>query len=186
MKERQRKRQPLRISAVDARASEHHIAMVLQNVCVDTVPEKFDGALVAVRRKHAGTAKLEELQTVMTRDESADVKLASGVESTILLGKRLAQQSISADHGRSVQRTTVMRSMINHEQVVAYRVVAIDIAPRENSGRARNRGPLLIKNLVANFLSLTYLSGRLSQPYFQCADPAHCPRSPVSARRRCA
>jgi hypothetical protein len=74
--------------------------MVLQNVCVDTVPEEFDGALVAVGRKHAGAAKLEELQTVVTRDESADVKLAGGVESAILFGKRLAAVGMPTTAGR--------------------------------------------------------------------------------------
>src|SRR5215510_12341243 len=51
MKERQRKRQLFRISAIETCASEHHIAMVLQNVCVDAVPEEFDGTLVTVGRK---------------------------------------------------------------------------------------------------------------------------------------
>jgi hypothetical protein len=110
---------------------------------------------------------------VVTRDESADVKLAGGVESTILFGKWLAQQPISADNKRSVQRATVTRSTINHEQVVAYRVVAIDISSCEESGRIENRGPFLIENLVTNFLSLTDFDGALGQPYFQCADLAH-------------
>ena len=76
--------------------------------------------------------------------------------------------------------------MIDHKQVVTYRVVAIDIAPREEPGRTGNRGPLSIENLVANLLSLAYLRRGLGQPHFQCADPAHRSRSPITARGRCA
>src|SRR4029078_398097 len=85
-----------------------------------------------------------------------------------------------------VQVTPIAGRVIDHKQVVTYRVVTINIATREEPGGTGNRGPLLIENLVANFLSLAYLRGGLGQPYFHRAEAAHCSWSPVTARGRCA
>jgi hypothetical protein len=65
--------------------------------------------------------------------------------------------------------------MINYEQVITYRVVAIDVPPGEESRGTRDRRAFLIEDLIAKLLRLTYLCGCLSESHFHCADPAHCP-----------
>src|SRR5262245_22653555 len=157
--------------------------MVLQNVCVDTVPEELDGALVTVGRKRAGAAKLKELKAAVTGDESADIELASGVESAIFLSERLAQKSISANHSRAVQCGAVARCVVDDEQVVTYCIIAIDVAPHEKPGRIGDRRALLVEDPIAEFLGLTYLGGGLRQAHFQRADPAQRPRRPVRSYR---
>jgi hypothetical protein len=85
--------------------------VVLQDVGVNTVPEKFDGALDPIGRKYARPAELKELQTAVAGNESSDIKLTGGVESAILFSERLAQQPISTNHGWPVQGTAIVRRM---------------------------------------------------------------------------
>jgi hypothetical protein len=69
MQERKGQREALGVNPVEARTSEHHVAAVLQEVCMDAVPEKLDRTFVAVRGKHAGAAELEKLQLAVARDQ---------------------------------------------------------------------------------------------------------------------
>ncbi len=135
MQERQRHRQLLGIGAVEAGAAEHDVGAVLPQIARDAVPQQFDRALVAVGRQHAGAAELEELQIAVARDQRADVEFAGGVEAAILLRQRLAQQPIGADHRRSVGGLPVAGGMIEHQQVIADRVIGIDVAAREQPAR---------------------------------------------------
>jgi len=58
---------------------------------MDAVPQKFDGTLATIGRKYARPAELKKLQTAVAGNKSADIKLAGGVESAVLLSERLAQ-----------------------------------------------------------------------------------------------
>jgi hypothetical protein len=65
----ERQCEALGIGTIETGAAKHHIATVLQEVRMDAMPEKFDSSFIAVGRKHAGTAELEELKIVMARDQ---------------------------------------------------------------------------------------------------------------------
>src|SRR5215813_11407455 len=102
MQERQRQCETSGVGAVKARASDHDIAVVLQEVRVNAVPKEFDRALVAIGREYAGTAKLEKLKSIMSRQQCADVEFSRGVEAAIVFGKRLPQKTIRANDGRTI------------------------------------------------------------------------------------
>ena len=183
MQERQRQREPLGVGAVEAGAADHHVELVLQHIGPDAVPQQLDRALVAVGRQHAGAAELEELQVAVARDQPADVEFARGVEAAMLLGQRLAQQPIGADHRRPVARMPVARGMIEHQQVIADRVIGIDVAPREQPAGIGNGRAFLIEHAVAQFLRLAHFGGGLRQPHFERAEAAEALRRPMRARR---
>ncbi len=152
---------------------------------MNAVPKQLDGALVTIGCQHAGTAELKELQIAVMRDQGADVEFAGGVETAILFSERLPQQPIGADDGRPIQRAAIARGMVEHQQVVADRVIAIDVAAREQPARIRDRRPFLVENAIAKFLRLPHLGGGLRQAHFQRADAAKALRWPVRARGPC-
>jgi hypothetical protein len=57
--------------------------------------------------------------------------------------------------------------MIEHKQVVADCVIAINVASREQAARIRDGRAFLIKHAVANLLCLAHFGSGLSQPHFQ-------------------
>src|SRR5262245_26159782 len=69
MQERKRQSEAIGVGPVKARASEHHVAAVLQEVSMDAVPQEFDRPFVAVRGKHAAAAQLEKLEMAVARDQ---------------------------------------------------------------------------------------------------------------------
>src|SRR5260221_13425449 len=73
--------------------------------------------------------------------------------------------------------------MIQHQQVIADRVIAVDIAAREKPCGVRYSRTLLVENAIAQFLRLTHLGCRLRQPDFQRTETTAALRRPVSARR---
>src|SRR5690348_4630985 len=115
MQEREWQCEPAWFGALKAGAAKHDIAMILQDVCVNSVPEQFDRAFVAIGREHARTAELEELKIVVARDQRADVELAGRVKSAILFGQRLAQQPVGADHSRAIRCAAVAGGMIDNK-----------------------------------------------------------------------
>ena len=147
------------------------------------MPQQLDRALVAVGRQHAGAAELEELQIGVARDQPADVEFARRVEAAIFLRQRLAQQPIGADHRRPVGVLAVAGGMIEHQQVVADRVIGIDVAAREQPARIGDGGTLLVENAIAQFLRLAHLGGGLRQPHFERAEAAEALRRAMRARR---
>ena len=183
MQERQRHRQLLGVGAVEAGAAEHDVGAVLPQIARDAVPQQLDRALVAVGRQHAGTAELEELQIAVARDQSADVEFARAVEVAILLRHGLPQQPIGADHRRAVGVLAVARGMIEHQEVIADRVIGIDVAAREQPARIGDGGTLLVENAIAQFLRLPHLGGGLRQPHLQRAEPAQALGRAMRARR---
>jgi hypothetical protein len=152
---------------------------------MDAVPEKFDSALVTIGRKHAGAAELKKLQSAVTGNESADIEFARGVEPTIFLSKRLAQKPISADHGWPAQWGAVAHSVVDHEKVVAYCVIPVDIAPGEKPGWIGNCGTFLVEDPISKFLGLTHLRGGIGQAHFQRTYSAQRLRKPVCPDGRC-
>ena len=49
-----------RIGALEARAADHDVDAMLVHIGPDALPEKLDGAPVAIRLEHAGAAELHE------------------------------------------------------------------------------------------------------------------------------
>ena len=146
------------------------------------MPQQFDRALVAIGRQHAGAAEFEELQIAVARDQRADVEFAGGVEAAIFLRQRLAQQPIGADHRRPVDGLPVAGGMIEHQQMVADRVIGIDVAAREQPARIGDGGALLVENAIAQLLRLAHFGGGLRQPHLQRAEPAEAVARPMRAR----
>ena len=66
----------------------------------------------------------------------------------------------------------VARGMIEHQQVVAERVIGVDVAAREQAARIGDCRTLLVENAVAQFLRLAHLGGGLRQADLQRAEPA--------------
>src|SRR5262249_29264723 len=147
-------RHALGIGAVEAGAPKHDLATVLQDIGMNAVPQQLDRALVAVGRKHTRAAKFEELQIAVAGDPRADVELAGAVEAAVFFGERLPQQTIRADHARAVRRAAVAHGMINDQQMVADRVIAVDVAAREQPARISDGRTFLIKYAIAQFLRL--------------------------------
>ena len=77
----------------------------------------------------------------------------------------------------------VARGVVEHQQVVADRVIGIDVAAREQAPGVRDRRAFLIEHAVAQFLRLPHFGGGLRQPHFERADAAEALRRPVRARR---
>ena len=123
--------QGARVGTVQARASEHDIAMVLQNIRVNAMPKKFDRTFVAIWCEHAGTAKLQKLKFGMARKQPSDVELARGVKTAIIFGERLPQKPIRSNDGRTIQCAAIAYGMVENQQVVADSVIAIDIPTGE-------------------------------------------------------
>ncbi len=103
----------------------------------------------------------------MARDQRANVEFARGVEAAIFFRHRLAQQAIGADHRRPVGVLLVAHGVVEHQKVVADRVIGVDVAPREQPPRIGDGRALLVENAIAQFLRLPHLSGGLRQPHFQ-------------------
>ena len=119
----------------------------------------------------------------MARHQPADVEFGGGVEAAVFLGQRLPQQTIGADHRRTVGVLAVARVVIEHQQMVADRVIGIDVAAREQPARIGDGRTLLVENAIAQFLRLAHFGGGLRQPHFQRAETAQALRRPVRARR---
>ena len=154
---------------------------------VDAVPQQLDRALVAILGEHAGAAELEELQLGVAADQRIDVEFVRRVEAAELLRQRLAQQAVGADHRRAgIERVAValfaILGVIDDQQVVADRVVGVDVAARQQPRRVRDRRALSIENPVAQLLRLAHLLCGLRQPHFERADAAEALRRPVRAR----
>ena len=73
--------------------------------------------------------------------------------------------------------------MIEHQQVVADRVIGIDVAAREQPARIGDGGTFLVENAIAQFLRLAHFGGGLRQPDFQRAETAEALRRAMRARR---
>src|SRR5215468_7450281 len=140
MQKRQRQRETSRVGTVKARAPEHDIAVVLQEVRVNAVPKELDRTLVAIGREYAGAAKLEKLKLIVARQQCADIEFSRGVETAIVFGKRLSQEAIRSNDRRTIQRAAIVCGVVDNEQVVAYGVIAIDIPAGKKPCRIRNGG----------------------------------------------
>jgi len=145
------------------------------------VPQELDRALVAVLGQHAGAAEFDELQIAVPFDQPANVEFAGGVEAAIVLGERLTQQTIGADHGRPALRAAVAALMIDDEKVIANGVVSIDVAAGDEARRVRHRRALLEEHAVAQLLRLTHFRRGLRQPHLERADAAEALRRPMRA-----
>ena len=118
----------------------------------------------------------------VARDQPANVEFARGVKAAVILGQRLAQQPISADDGRPVAGRAVARGVVEHQEVVADRVIAIDVAAREQPAGIGDGRTFLVENPVAQFLRLADFGGGLRQPDFERADAAEALRRAMRAR----
>jgi len=152
---------------------------------VNAMPKQLDSPLVAVWCEHAGAPELEELQVAVSRDQFPDAEFAGGIESAILFGQRLPQQTIGSDNRRPIKRIAVARGMVDYQQMVADCVVAIDVAPRKQPARIGDGRTFLIENAITKFLRLPYLGSGLGQSHLERADAAEALRGPVCARSPC-
>jgi hypothetical protein len=73
--------------------------------------------------------------------------------------------------------------MVENQQMIAYRVIAIDVSSREKPPRIGDGGAFFIENMVTQLLRLTDFGGSLRQPDFQRANAAETLRRPVCAGR---
>ena len=148
---------------------------------MDAVPQQLDGALVAVGREHAGAPELEELHVLVAGDEAGDVEFAGGVEAAKVLCQRLTQQTIGADDRRPAG-LALARVVVDHQQVVADRVIGVDVAAGKHPARIGDGRTFLIEDAIAQLLRLPYLGGGLRQPYLQRTHPAEALRRPQRPR----
>jgi hypothetical protein len=181
MQKGQRQCETSGVGTVKARASEHHIAVVLQEVRVNAVPKEFDRTLVAIGREYAGTPKLEKLKFIVARQQCADIEFSRGVETAIVFGKCLPQKAIRPNDDRTIQRAAIVCGVVDNQQVVANGVIAIDIPAGKKPCWIWDGGAFLVKDAIAQFLRLPNFGGRLCQPDFQCAYPAEALRRPMRA-----
>ena len=127
-------------------------------------------------------AQLEKLQVVVSRDQGADVEFAGRVKTAEVLREWLAQQPVGTNHGRTTRSVAVASCMIDNEQMVTYRVIAVDVAACEQPSGIGNGGTFLVKYLIAELLRLTHFGRGLRQPHFQRPDLPQGLRGPAGAR----
>src|SRR5262249_8459363 len=144
MEEGEGQREALGIGTIQARAPKHDVTVVLEDVRMNAVPQEFNGTLVAVGCQHTRAAELEELQIAMTRNQGADVEFTAGVKAAKFFGQRLPQQPVSADNARPIP-AAIARGMIDHQQVIANRVISVDIAAGEKTGPVTECPNTLVK-----------------------------------------
>jgi len=96
---------------------------------------------------------------------------------------RLAQQPIGADHRLAVDVMSVACGMIEHQEMIADRVMGIDVAPREQPARIGEGGTRLVENAIAQFLRLPYFGGGLRQPHLERAETSQALGRAMRARR---
>jgi hypothetical protein len=106
----------------------------------------------------------------MARQQRGDVELGRAVEAGVALRHVLAQQPTGADHARTAE--PVRRRMIDHQQVIAQRIVGIDVAPRQECGGMRDSRHLLVEHVEAQPLGAAHVGGAARQPHLERAEPS--------------
>lgn len=87
----------IRIRAFEARAAEHHMHVMGTDIIPDSLPKQFDDRFGSERLQHAGAAKLEKAQTLVSPDQWRDIEFGLCVEPSIGIGDLLPEQPVGAD-----------------------------------------------------------------------------------------
>src|SRR5476649_1354731 len=99
----------------------------------------------------------------------------------MFLGQWLTQKPIGAYH-RRFAGAAVEGGVIDHQQMLADRVISIDVAACEQSAGIGDGGTFLVENSLAQFLRLANFGGGLRQPHLKRADTPQALRRPKRAR----
>ena len=177
MQEAQRFGVRVRISAFKTRAADHHIDLMLAHVGPKAMPKQFHRALVAVGREHARAPQFHK--AVIGRlggNQRRYVVFARGVKSEAALGHVLAQHAVSTNHlrqfGTSDGRGFARFIEVDHQQMIADRIVGIFIAAAELGETRRHRAHLFVENLIPQPLRHFDLGAGSCQPHFEISNPA--------------
>jgi hypothetical protein len=71
---------------------------VLSHIVPDALPKEFDDGLGPVLFKNTRPSKLQKLQIWFCCEQWRNIEFILRVKSAVLLGNRLAQQAVSANH----------------------------------------------------------------------------------------
>jgi len=134
------------IGAREARAAEHVADAPLRQIIADAAPQQLDRRRVAIFRRHAGAPELQKLAAVPSGVclERGEVVFGGTVETAVMMGDTLAEQSVCADDTRAV------RSRLFNQQVIAEPVVGIDVETARTAARCSPH--VAEKNLIAQRL----------------------------------
>jgi hypothetical protein len=171
-----------RVVAVERGAAEHMPDRVRLQIAGDAAPQQGDRRIVAVRRGDAAAPELEQLPAGgRLRDQRRQVVLPRRIKAVVHRRHDLAQQAIGADDVRPLAGQAV----VDDEQVVADRVIAVDVAAQRDHRRGRRRPHLVVENLVAERLGGGDFGLRRRQPDIELPGSVKMGRAFEKVRRDC-
>ena len=141
----------------------------MQHVGPDAVPQELDRALRAVSRQNTGAAELEKPAFAVAREQRSDIVFAGAVEAAAALGDLLAQQPVGTDHDRLAGGS--VGGVIDDDQMIADRVVGIDVALRDHLAGIRHSAHFFVEHAIAKFLRAAHVGGGARQPNLERAEP---------------
>jgi hypothetical protein len=127
--------------------------------------------VIVVLLRYAAAPQLEQLSAGgRLGDQRRQVVFARRVEAVVHARDDLTEQAVGADDVRPVAGHAV----VDHQQMVADRIIAVDVAAAGDHRRRRRRAHLVIEDLVA-------------QPDIELPRPVHVRRigEHVGRHRRC-
>jgi len=174
LQEGERQREGFGLDALEARAAEHHIDAVMQDIAPDTVPEQLHGPLVAIGLEHAGAPEFQEPEAAIAIEKAREIVFASRVEiGAGRLGHIRSQQPVGADHlGFHLAEAIDLALAVDNHDVVAEPVIGVDVPPREEAARVRPGAHLVVEHLEAQALAAANVLRRSREAHFEIADPA--------------
>src|SRR4026207_1386162 len=145
----------LPVNTFKACAPQHDVQSVLSHIVPDALPKELYNRLSPVLFQNTGSTEFQELQRRLCRQQWRDVEFALRVKSAVLLGNRLAQQAVSADHFTIVNTVlppSIREHPANHNQMIAKFIKSVRIPARLGRSRIRLGLQFFIKNTKPQFL----------------------------------
>jgi len=149
---------------VQRAAAEHVADPVRLQIARNPAPQQADGRRIAVFGRHARSSQFEQLQPCpRAAQQRPQIEFASRIEAAVPRRDALPKQAVGADDGR------IGLSVIEHQQMIAHRIIRIDIEAARPRLPACASAFLLEEYAVAQRLRRRDLGVAGRKPHLECA-----------------